>query len=52
MREARYDDVADFYAVGWSDTYDDSVSVALLDQIGPVEGQKVLGLLCYEGLHR
>jgi SAM-dependent methyltransferase len=49
MREARYDDVADFYEMGWSDSYDDSVSVALLDQLGPLEGQEVLDVACGHG---
>lgn len=47
--EARYDAVADFYRAGWSDTYDDSVSVALLGLVGVVEGRDVLDLACGHG---
>jgi SAM-dependent methyltransferase len=49
MREARYDVVADLYQSGWRDTYDDSVSVALLHQVGLVEGRKVIDIACGHG---
>jgi SAM-dependent methyltransferase len=49
MREARYDAVADFYESGWTDSYDDSVSSALLTQIGPVNGLRVLDVACGHG---
>jgi hypothetical protein len=37
MVVARYDAVADFYISGF-DSIDDSVSLALLDLLGPVTG--------------
>jgi SAM-dependent methyltransferase len=49
MREARYDAIADLYESGWPDTYDDSVSISLLHQIGPVDGRKVLDIACGHG---
>ncbi len=45
---ARYDAVADFYISGF-DVTDDSVSVALLDLVGPVDGLRVLDVACGHG---
>jgi SAM-dependent methyltransferase len=49
MTEARYDSVADFYEAGWADSYDDPVSAALLDLVGPVAGLAVLDVACGHG---
>jgi SAM-dependent methyltransferase len=49
VTSARYDSVADFYEVGWPDAYDDEVSIALFDLIGPLEGLAVLDLACGHG---
>jgi SAM-dependent methyltransferase len=49
MPEALYDAVADFYEAGWPDSYDDSVTAALLQQIGPVAGRSVLDAACGHG---
>jgi SAM-dependent methyltransferase len=46
---ARYDTVADFYATGWPDSYDDSVSEALLAAVGPVDGLRALDVACGHG---
>jgi 2-polyprenyl-3-methyl-5-hydroxy-6-metoxy-1,4-benzoquinol methylase len=48
MEVARYDAAADFYVAGF-DSADDSVSLALLDLIGPVAGQRVLDIACGHG---
>lgn len=48
MTVARYDAAADFYVAGF-DSADDSVSLALLDLIGPVAGQRVLDIACGHG---
>ncbi len=49
MAEARYDAIADFYEAGWSDSYDDSVSLVLLHLAGTVEGRDVLDVACGHG---
>ena len=49
MTVARYDDVADFYSSGWLDVYDDAVSLALFDLLGPVNDLSVLDLACGHG---
>jgi 2-polyprenyl-3-methyl-5-hydroxy-6-metoxy-1,4-benzoquinol methylase len=46
---ARYDEVADFYAEGFPDRYDDSATEALLALTGAVEGLDVLDLACGHG---
>jgi 2-polyprenyl-3-methyl-5-hydroxy-6-metoxy-1,4-benzoquinol methylase len=46
---ARYDDVAVFYAEGFPDRYDDSVTAALLALTGAVDGLDVLDLACGHG---
>ncbi|MFI7613788.1 class I SAM-dependent methyltransferase [Nonomuraea terrae] len=47
--EARYDEIADFYASGWGDAIDDPASVRLLALLGPVAGRRVLELACGHG---
>ncbi len=49
MTIARYDEVADFYSSGWLDTYDDAVSLALFDLLGPPTDRRVLDLACGHG---
>ena len=49
MPTARYDSVAEFYQSGWRDSYDDPVSQALFDLLGPVRGSRVLDLACGHG---
>jgi 2-polyprenyl-3-methyl-5-hydroxy-6-metoxy-1,4-benzoquinol methylase len=46
---ARYDAVADFYAAGWTDEYDDPATASLLDAIGGVSGMRVLDVACGHG---
>lgn len=48
MAEARYDAVADFYVSGFG-CAGDSVSLALLDQLEPVAGRRVLDVACGHG---
>jgi SAM-dependent methyltransferase len=48
MSIARYDAFADFYTSGF-DSIDDSVSVALLDLLGPIAGLRVLDVACGHG---
>src|SRR5580692_1749767 len=48
MAVARYDAVADFYISGFNST-GDSVSLALLDLLGPVAGRRVLDVACEHG---
>ncbi|MFF4617058.1 class I SAM-dependent methyltransferase [Nonomuraea jabiensis] len=43
---ARYDEIADFYASGWTDAIDDPASARLLDLLGPVAGGRVLEIAC------
>lgn len=46
---ARYDEVADFYVSGQSETFDSEVDVALFDLVGAVDGARVLDLACGHG---
>ncbi|MBB5838724.1 class I SAM-dependent methyltransferase [Kribbella italica] len=46
---ARYDEVADYYAAGWSDDLSDPTTVALLDLLGPVADRDVLEIACGHG---
>ena len=46
---ALYDPVADFYAAGFPDRYDESATAALLALTGPVDGLDVLDLACGRG---
>lgn len=46
---ARYDDVAEFYAEGWTDALGDSVSASLFGLLGPVAGLRVLEIACGHG---
>jgi SAM-dependent methyltransferase len=48
MEVARYDAIADFYTAGFG-SIDDSVSQALLDLVGPVNGLRVLDVACGHG---
>lgn len=48
MAPARYDAVADFYAAGWAEP-DDPASAALLAEVGPVDGLRVLDVACGHG---
>jgi SAM-dependent methyltransferase len=48
MSIARYDEAADFYISGF-DSADDSVSLALLDLLGPITGLRVLDVACGHG---
>jgi SAM-dependent methyltransferase len=45
---ARYDDIADFYAAGWTDL-DDPATAGLLRLLGPVAGERVLEIACGQG---
>ncbi|WP_170223435.1 class I SAM-dependent methyltransferase [Nonomuraea turkmeniaca] len=46
---ARYDDVADFYAAGWTDAVDDPASVRLLALLEPIADRRVLEIACGHG---
>ncbi|MGP3956898.1 class I SAM-dependent methyltransferase [Nonomuraea sp. 3N208] len=46
---ARYDDAADFYAAGWTDTVDDPAAVRLLALLEPIAGRRVLEIACGHG---
>jgi SAM-dependent methyltransferase len=48
MTVARYDAAADFYAAEF-DSADDPASLALLELLGPVAGQRVLDIACGHG---
>lgn len=47
--EARYDQVADFYAAGWRDDLTDPASTSLFTLLGPVAGLRVLEIACGHG---
>ncbi|MGW0807389.1 class I SAM-dependent methyltransferase [Nonomuraea sp. NPDC002799] len=46
---ARYDDIADFYAAGWTDIIDDPASLRLLGLLEPIAGRRVLEIACGHG---
>ncbi|MFC5823823.1 class I SAM-dependent methyltransferase [Nonomuraea insulae] len=46
---ARYDEIADFYASGWTDTINDPASLRLLDFLEPVAERRVLEIACGHG---
>ncbi|NJP90112.1 class I SAM-dependent methyltransferase [Nonomuraea sp. FMUSA5-5] len=46
---ARYDEIADFYAAGWTDDIDDPAARRLLSLAEPVAGRRVLDLACGHG---
>jgi SAM-dependent methyltransferase len=46
---ARYDDIADFYSSNWPDSYDDPVTRALFELLGPLNNLRVLDLACGHG---
>ncbi|MGW4798287.1 class I SAM-dependent methyltransferase, partial [Nonomuraea sp. NPDC004297] len=46
---ARYDEIADFYASGWTDVIDDPASLRLLDLLEPIAGRRVLEIACGHG---
>ena len=46
---ARYDEIADFYAAGWTDALGDPATEGLLRLLGPVAGQRVLEIACGHG---
>jgi SAM-dependent methyltransferase len=49
VTEDRYEAVADFYESGWVDAYDDPVSLAFLELLGPLGGLRVLDIACGHG---
>ena len=49
MPGARYDAVADFYESGWSDVYDDPVTLSFFSLLGVVDGSLVLDVACGHG---
>lgn len=46
---ARYDEVAEFYALGQPDAYDADKDLALFDLIGPLRGESVIDIACGHG---
>lgn len=46
---ARYDEVAEFYALGQPDAYDADKDLALFDLVGPLQGEHVIDVACGHG---
>ncbi|MFI7060206.1 class I SAM-dependent methyltransferase [Kribbella sp. NPDC050124] len=46
---ARYDEVADYYASGWTEDLRDPVTTSLFELLGDVSGKRVLDVACGHG---